>query len=304
MRIIRYIDRPLHINSPVVALGNFDGLHVAHRELISRAVKYANKIKGTPVVFTFYPHPVKVLRAVDVPLLIQTFKDKACMMMELGINTIIAHRFSKEFASLTPEEFVHRFLIDFLDTKAVFVGYDYTFGAGGMGNTETLKEMSHKLGFEVEIVPPICVEGSVVSSSKIRELLRAGNIKEANTMLGYRYFISGSVRKGSGRGRKLGFPTANVYPQKEIALRKGVYASYVYLNGKQYPAAANVGKNPTFGGETNHVEVFILNFSGSLYGTRIRVEFIEFLRNEEKFNGIEELKKAIHRDIETIKRVV
>ncbi len=304
MRIIRDVYNPCDIKDPVVALGNFDGIHLGHQALIKETVRRANEINGTPVLFTFYPHPIKVIKNFNEPFLIQTFKEKAKIVESLGIETIICARFTKEFASLEPEYFIKHILVDNLNVKVVCVGHDYTFGKMGAGTTKTLKEFSIKYGFDVVVIPPVKIEGIIVSSTKIREFLKNGLISKANEFLGRRYTISGIVKEGDRRGASLGFPTANIYPKNDIILLNGVYAAYAYVDSKKYKAAVNVGTNPTFKGTVKHVEAHLLGFSGDIYDKKITIEFVDFIREERTFKRIDDLIKQIKSDIKKIDKML
>ena len=194
MRVIRDLFNHCEIKSPVVALGNFDGIHLGHQALIKETIRKAKSLGGTPVLFTFYPHPIKVIKHTNEPFLIQTFKEKAKIIESLGIETIICARFTKEFASLEPEYFIKRILVESLKVKAVCVGHDYTFGRGGKGNIKHLREYANKYNFELVVIPPVKIEGVIVSSTKIREFLKDGLIEKANQFLGRRYSITGIVK--------------------------------------------------------------------------------------------------------------
>ncbi len=304
MKIIRDLNSDCRIKNPAVALGNFDGIHIGHQALIKQTVNVAEKMDGTAVLLTFYPHPIKVIEHRKEPFIIQTFKEKVKIAESLGIETIVCARFTKEFANMHPENFIKDILIDTLQVKYVCVGHDYTFGKGGKGGVKTLKEYSNIYDFELSVIPPVKIDGMIVSSTKIREFLRNGDIAYANKFLGRPYKISGVVKKGDGRGARLGFPTANIYPKNEIILRNGVYAAYVYVDSKKYKAAVNVGNNPTFKGVEKHIEVFIMEFSENIYSKRIEIEFMEFIREEKKFRKVGELIERIDKDIRIVRSVL
>ncbi len=304
MRIIRDLYNSCDIKNPVVALGNFDGIHLGHQALIRETIKKARSLDGTPVLFTFYPHPIKVIKHIDEPFLIQTFKEKAKIIENLGIETIICARFTKQFASLEPEYFIKKILVENLKVKAVCVGHDYTFGREGKGNIKHLREYSYKYNFELVVIPPVKIDGIIVSSTKIREFLKNGLIERANQFLGRRYSISGIVKEGAGRGEKIGFPTANIYPKNEILLKNGVYAAFAYVESKKFKAAVNVGINPTFKDKIKHIEAHLLDFKGDIYYKKIKLEFVSFIREEKAFRKIEELVKQINKDIKTVRKIL
>ncbi len=304
MRVVRDFNRYCDINNPVVALGNFDGIHIGHQALIKKTVDTAKKIDGTAVLFTFYPHPIKVVEKRREPFIIQTFKEKVKIAESLGIETVVCARFTKSFANMHPEDFIKDILIDKLRVKSVCVGHDYTFGKDGRGGIKTLREYANRYGFELSVIPPVKIDGIIVSSSRIREFLRVGNVKYANKFLGRPYKISGVVKKGDGRGASLGFPTANIYPKNEIILKNGVYAAYVYVDSKKYKAAVNVGNNPTFKGVDKHIEVFIMEFNENIYSKKIEIEFVDFIREEKRFRKVDELIARIDKDIKIINNVL
>ena len=304
MRIFRDLNRQCDIKNPVIALGNFDGIHIGHQALIKKTVEEAKNIDGTPILLTFYPHPLKVIRQTFEPFIIQTFKEKVQIAKTLGIETIICARFTKQFADMHHSDFVKNILVDNLSVKAVCVGHDYTFGKNGSGTIKNLREDANRYGFKLIVIPPVKIDGIIVSSTRIREFLQNGNIKDANRFLGRAYKISGVVKKGEGRGARLGFPTANIYPKNEIILKNGVYAAYVYIEEKKYKAAVNVGYNPTFKGIEKHIEAFLIEFSRDIYGKKIEIEFLEFIRQEKKFKKVQDLINRIDEDTKLIKKML
>ena len=304
MRIIRDLSNHCEIKDPVVALGNFDGIHLGHQALIRETIRKAKQLDGTPVLFTFYPHPIKVIKHTNEPFLIQTFKEKAKIIESLGIETIICARFTKEFASLEPEYFIKRILVESLKVKAVCVGHDYTFGREGKGTIKHLREYAKKYNFELVVIPPVKIEGVIVSSTKIREFLKSGLIEKANQFLGRRYSITGIVKEGAGRGEKIGFPTANIYPKNEILLKNGVYAAFAYVESKKFKAAVNVGVNPTFKDNIKHIEAHLLDFKGDIYYKKIKLEFVSFIREEKAFRKIDELVEQINADIKKVREIL
>jgi len=304
MRVIRDLSRTYNFGNLSIALGNFDGIHIGHKKIIQATVNMAKQSHGCAALFTFYPHPLKVLRGSNEPFIIQTFKEKMQIVNQMGIDMVVCAKFSKEFADMHPEVFVKDILVNSLKVSNVFVGYDYTFGKYGKGTVNSLRDYAKNYGFNVHIIPPVKIDGIVVSSSKIREFLRNGEIRAANLFLGRNYTITGVVRRGDERGRMLGFPTANIYPRNEILLKNGVYAAYVYINDKKYKGAVNIGSNPTFSGVDVHIEAFIFDFNKDIYGEKITIEFVDFLREEIKFKNISDLIKRIKLDIKESKRLL
>ena len=296
MKIIRDL-KNLNFKRPVVALGNFDGVHIGHQSLIKKIVKRAREIDGTSLVFTFYPHPLKVIRDETLPL-IQTFREKAHIIRELGVDVMICARFTKRFANVYPEEFVKQVLLGVLGTKEVCIGYDYTFGKGGKGTVETLLQYSRKYHFKLHVIPPVRVGNVVVSSNVVRELIRDGNVRKASLLLGRYYSIEGYVEKGMSRGEQLGFPTANIYPKNEFLPKSGVYIAMVKVDERLLHAVVNVGSNPTFGDDVTHLETHILGFKGNIYNKRLNIEFVNSIRDEIKFKDSSALREQIKIDID------
>ncbi|MFZ5898044.1 MAG: bifunctional riboflavin kinase/FAD synthetase [Bacillota bacterium] len=291
----------------MLGLGNFDGVHRGHQELISNVVKRARANGCTPAIFTFNPHPLAVLRPEAAPPLLLSPKARERLIERLGVELLLAVPFTLDFARLLPEEFAARVLVRELGVKAVFVGYNYTFGYKGKGTPETLKKLGALHGFEVYIIPPVSIDGRVVSSTLIREELFAGRIEEARKLLGYHPFVEGVVVQGDRRGRSLGFPTANLeLTESLLTPPNGVYAVKVQLDGETYLGVANVGLRPTFKGNNNdyrNIEVHLFDFQGDLYGVPIRVLFQRRLRDEKKFASVQDLIRQIEDDIRAARAV-
>lgn len=283
----------------VVTIGNFDGVHLGHQAILSLVKQRARELLVPAVVITFDPHPRKVLTAPEYLKLLSNKKQKCQLLKEFGIDILVTLKFDKSFASQTAAEFIERWLMKF-NPKVVVVGYDFSFGRGGAGTLEILKEEGKMRGFLVEVVEASRVDGMVVSSSKIRNLIEAGEIAKANKLLGRPYSLIGPVVKGHGRGRKIGFPTANIDSSAEIVPADGVYAGEVILDGKALPAMVNIGTNPTFEDLARTIEACILNFDRDIYGQEVEVRFLERIRPEIKFKSVEELVKQIEKDQEVI----
>ncbi len=286
------------LNSPSVAIGNFDGVHRGHQEILRRTVDAASGKNHDAVVYTFDPHPRVVLnKAPEIPR-ITTLSERVEILEHLGIDVLILAEFTLEFAAQTPEEFARSLLREELGARHVFVGENYRFGKGRSGSAETLKQLGPELGFRVHTVPSIAVDQVRISSSRIRDHLIKGEIVEANRLLGREFTIEGRVIHGHHRGKKLGFPTANIKPEPKLHPPDGVYAVYCRVQGKTYPAVMNIGSNPTFKVRKVSYEVHILGFDDDLYGETIKVYLVERLRPEKKFNNVEELKGQIAKDVE------
>ena len=281
-----------------VTIGNFDGVHKGHQKLISSTCKKARANGLASVVVTFDPHPLRVLVNSKTPPFITLTSQKLELIALHKPDIILALNFTKEMAALSPQEFIQQYLIEPLGMKEMVVGYDYALGKGRSGNYETLVELGCKLGYGIERLDPVILKDAVVSSSRIRDLVSEGNVWDVRPLLGRFYQVRGEVVHGMNRGgRLLGFPTANIKLEDELFPKKGVYAIRVEIEGKVLPGVANIGKNPTFGNEALSVEAHILDFSGDIYGKDIRVHFIQRIRSEKKFSGLDELKERIGIDI-------
>ena len=285
------------MRNSVVALGFFDGVHIAHQKIISRAVLFAKENGLFPIVLTFDKTPLEILSPEKVSYITTTAAKKE-LIESIGATAEFLP-LTKEFLSMTPEDFVRNILVEKHNIKHAVCGFNYRFGKNGSGDTKKLCELGEKHGFSVEICDEIKLDGENVSSSNIRSLITAGNIALANKLLGHNFTIYGKVTEGKHLGRTLGFPTANVFfPEKSVTPLCGVYKTVVTANGIKMPAITNVGINPTVGGEKMRSETHILNYSEDIYEKEIQIEFIDFIRNEKKFNSLDELKMQIKKDIE------
>ncbi len=292
----------------VIAIGNFDGVHIGHQALFHEVIEKADAIDGTAVAMTFEPHPIRVLSRNSHPPLITLYEQKVELIARTGVDALICVPFTREFASISAQSFVEDILIKRIGMKAIVVGQDYAFGRDREGNTDFLKRWAGPLGFEVIVsgwIQSHTNNADRISSTRIREFVTAGQVDEAQKMLGRHYQIRGEVITGRNRGgRLLGFPTANIRLQDELAPRAGVYAVTVEHRGEKYMGVANIGYSPTFDDHVFTVEVHLLDFNKDLYGKTIRVNFIARIRDEKKFSGIEELSEQIHRDIDTARGVL
>jgi riboflavin kinase/FMN adenylyltransferase len=296
MEIIRHISRCASLPHPVVSLGNFDGVHIGHQAILRRLLQEAQARQGTALVLTFHPHPLTVLRPTQPLPLICNLREKLSAFAALQIDKVLLQHFTPAFAQLTPEEFVRRYLKDAIGAEKVVVGHNVSFGRHRAGNAEVLQQLGKSCGFEVDIVGPVTTGGQEVSSTAVRTLLTAGEMREVTRFLGRPYAASGRVVKGFQRGRTIGFPTANLRPRTDLLLPNGVYAVTVNMDGQKIPGVANVGMNPTFNGNQRTLEAHLFDFSGDLYGRRLTVSFVARLRGERKFPSVEELVKQIQED--------
>lgn len=277
-------------------IGNFDGVHLGHRELLRRTVERARAAGATSVALTFVPHPVRFFSPRSRFYEITGPEEKAALIGEAGIDALVVEPFDGEVGRMWPADFAREILARRLRARWVIVGYDFTFGRNRTGSPAALAEMGRDLGFDVEVVPPLLRGGAIVSSSRIRELLLAGRVREAAELLSRPYRISGPVVTGAGRGRKLGFPTANVQFVQELVPLPGVYVVEAEVDGERRRGVANVGFNPTFGENSLGVEVHLLDFEGDLYGKAMSVSFRDRIRDERKFKNVDELARQIAKD--------
>lgn len=290
---------------PVVAIGNFDGVHLGHQAIFRMISDRAKKKNGTSVVFTFEPHPLRIIAPERAPQLLTPFKDKITLIESFGVDAIICVNFTREFANIKAEDFVKNILVAAIGPKEVFIGSNYRFGKGRKGTPELLKEMGLQYGFEVTVVNEIKINDAVLGSSRIRTLIAKGKIEEASVFLGRHYSVVGIVVEGAKRGKKLlNIPTANIAVFNELLPKDGVYAVSVELDGKTYGGAANIGFKPTFEDKKFSFEVHILDFDKDILGKNIRVNFIKRIREEMKFPNIEDLALQMRKDIENIRKIL
>ncbi len=283
----------------VLTVGTFDGVHLGHQAILRYLVARARVRKGPATVVTFDPHPREVIYGEPVPIL-TTVEEKMEIMEHFHIDRFVLLPFTRELAELPPEEYVRDILLKRIGMQEIVVGYDHHFGKGRKGDVELLRRLGKMWGFSVDVIPPHHIDHTLVSSSRIRQLLlEEGNVREAAKLLGRPYSLYARVVPGSGRGQKLGFPTANLsveHPRKVIP-RRGVYAVWVDVEEERVAGMMNIGMRPTFEEQEQTLEVHLIDFSGDLYGKRLRVSFVERLRDERKFNSVQELVEQLHRDL-------
>jgi riboflavin kinase/FMN adenylyltransferase len=290
--------------NPVVTLGNFDGVHLGHQDIFNRVKEDALKIQGEGVVITFEPHPLKVLAPEKFLPLLTPFRKKMMLIEKSGIEAVLCIEFSLEFSQILPSKFIKSILVEKMKSKKVIIGYNYHFGKKQKGNTQTLKKAGEVFGFEVEVVEPFRIGQTVVSSSKIRDLIQRGEVEKASRLLGRDYPIIAKVVEGAKRGKTLGFPTANLEISDELYPQPGVYAVKVEWHQQRLNGLANVGTNPTFYSEQDEkgkpisLEVHILNFNRNIYGEEIQVNFERKIRDEVRFESSSLLIEQIKKDIQ------
>lgn len=304
MEIITSLDAELKNKYPatVIALGTFDGLHLGHTDVINTARDYAERSGLKLAVFTFSNHPLALIRPDLVPVRIISAEEKIKLLESFGVDYLINIPFTEDFAALSPDEFLDRLAC--FNYRCLVVGENFTYGFLGSGKTETLERSGRKNGFDVIVRPLVKMNGNVVSSTGIRNLIQAGHIEYANRMLGRAYAITGKIVHGEQRGRKLGFPTANIeLLHGEMAVpAPGVYAVTASIERSIYEGMGNIGNNPTFNDvEHARLEVNLFNCSGDLYGKTMSVQFHKYIRAEKKFSGVEELCRQIEEDKKAIK---
>lgn len=275
----------------------FDGVHLGHKCIIDELKKVGSAHHLETAVLTFWPHPRFVFNPNEDLKLLNTLDEKTLLMEKYGINNLFLKEFDDEFRNLTGEEFVRQILIEKLNVKYLIIGYDHSFGKNKSGNFELLQKLSKELDFEVEQMEAINIHENNISSTKIRNALLAGNILEANEMLGYSYSVSGKVVHGKKLGRTIGYPTANIETENiKLLPKKGAYIVEVLVNNQQYKGMLSVGTNPTVNGEKLTVEVYIIDFEGDIYDEKITVKFRDFLHEEIKFEGLEKLIERLDED--------
>ncbi|MEE8476000.1 MAG: bifunctional riboflavin kinase/FAD synthetase [Myxococcota bacterium] len=302
------VGRPM--TRPVVTVGNFDGVHRGHQAILETVVERAKALSGQAVVYTFEPHPRKVLSPDRAPGLLTTLDQKIELLGEAGVDAVIVEPFNLEFAKIPPERFIREYLHDRIRPVEVYVGYDFHFGRDRVGSMRTLTEIGSRLGFSVTIIPEVSVDGNDVNSTRIRQLVTEARLEQAAVMLGRTYSVRGRVVEGDRRGRTLGFPTANLDPDNEVLPGAGVYAGEVgFLDpgnpapGQRLPAVINVGTRPTFQ-ESKRVtaEAHLIDFDGDLYGRQLEFSFRCHLRPERRFSDVEALKTQIGADVADSRR--
>jgi riboflavin kinase/FMN adenylyltransferase len=288
-----------------VAVGNFDGVHRGHQALVTATLAQARERSLRCVALTFDPHPAQVLQPDRAPRRLMTPEQKAEQLAALGVDALAVLPFTPELAAETPEGFATKVLARRLGAAVAVVGEDFRFGRGRAGDVAELRRLGERLGFEVVSLPPVLEDGLPVSSTRIRESLETGDVRNAAALLGRPYFVEGVVVRGDGRGRRLGIPTANLAVENEILPRDGVYAARVWLReGPSRPAVANLGLRPTFGSGALTLETHILDFEGDLYGQRLRVAFAVRLRDERPFPGPDALVAQIREDLAAARSVL
>ncbi len=305
METIHFPDQPCPswITHPVLALGNFDGLHRGHLKIIERVKRGAAERSGTPMAMTFDPHPPRIVRPDKAPPLLMTTSQRLDALQQAGLEAVAVVRFTTELSQWDAETFVRRVLVDWLHVAEVWVGANFLFGHERQGNFSLLRSLGHTYGFRADKIDPVRYRDFIVSSTRVRRLVAEGRVDEAGALLGRVYAIEGTVVEGRRRGRELGFPTANLETSNELIPPHGVYATIVTIDGVLLGAITNIGTRPTFDETRTTIETHVLGDVGDLYGRSIRVAFIQRLRDERRFEDVDALRTQIDADRQRAERL-
>ena len=304
MEIIRDLGALARHPYPVTAIGNFDGVHLGHRAILKAAIDHARAAGGTAFALTFDPLPAKLLAPARAPRLILTPDDKLETLRLSGIDGVIVLDFTLELSLLSPRDFVRDCLRGKIGVREVVVGHSVNFGHNRAGNAAMMVELGREFGFDTEVVGPFKIGGIEVSSTKVREAIAAGDLRGAARLLGRYHFLRGPVVRGRERGRTIGFPTANLASETECIPPDGVYATRVILDDGAYPAIANIGMRPTFSESERSIEAHIFDFTRDIYGVRIKLELVERIRAERKFDNADALKAQIALDLSKVREIL
>lgn len=306
MDVLHFPDdpRPPWLRHPVLALGNFDGLHRGHLKIIERVKRGAVEHGGTPMAMTFDPHPPRVVRPDKAPPLLMTLPQRLEALDRAGIHAIAVVRFTRELSQWEPEMFVRTVLVDWLHVSEVWVGANFLFGHERSGNFTLLRTLGQRYGFRAEKIDPVRYKEFVVSSTRIRRLVAEARVDEAGALLGHPYALVGTIVEGRRRGRELGFPTANLQTDNELIPPHGVYATTLTIEGIVHAAVTNIGVNPTFGdGNATSIETHVLKYERQLYGQRVQLGFVQRLRDERRFDDVDALRAQIEADCRRAERL-
>jgi riboflavin kinase/FMN adenylyltransferase len=288
--------RPPWLVHPVIALGNFDGLHRGHLKIIERVKRGAAEHGGTPMAMTFDPHPPRVVRPDKAPPLLMTKTQRLEALHRAGVQCVAVVRFTRELSEWDADTFVRKALVDWLRVSEVWVGANFLFGHGRTGTFSVLRGLGQSYGFRADKIDPVRYKDFVVSSTRIRRLVAEGRMDEAAALLGRAYYVDGAIVEGRRRGRELGFPTANLQTDNELVPPNGVYATIMTIDGIVHGGVTNIGMRPTFGETSPTIETHVLNYSGNLYGQSVRLAFVQRLRDERRFEDVDALRAQIDAD--------
>ncbi len=300
MKTLRSISELTHLHGSIfLAIGVFDGVHLGHQAVISTSTSHAGSADGTPVVITFDPHPLKVLRPRNAPHLLTATQHKIALIRDLGVEHLLVINFDKKFAATPPENFIEQLVTHSRPLREICVGHEWSFGKDRRGNLDLLKKLGAQFDFDVVGIPPVKVNGAVVSSTAIRQAVEKGDFAKAAAMLGRDYTILGTVKAGDKLGKKLGYPTANLSAHSEQFPPNGVYLVEARIQGVFYHGVVNLGYRPTISsGKSERVlEIYLLDFDRDIYGENVEVRFVRYLRPERKFDSLEALVGQIELDV-------
>lgn len=305
MHVFRSIEEITEkLPNAVVTIGNFDGVHLGHREIFRRVRREAAALGGVSLVISFAPHPLKVLGVKKDFRLINTYAEKELLMEASGIDYLLTIPFTAEFAAISAEQFVRDILVGTIGVRKLIIGYDYAFGKNRQGDVAMLRRMGDELGFAVDVLEPIASGGLVYSSTAVRRMIAEGDVRGVVRLIGRHFSVGGTVVHGRQRGKGLGFPTANLQTDKELIPKPGVYAVKVKVGDATFDGACNIGDNPTFGNGSLSIEVFIFDFDGDIYGRDVRLYFVDRIRDEVTFPNPEALREAISRDVARCREIL
>ncbi len=307
MRIIKDLAEIKRDEKSVITLGTFDGLHLGHQQIVEAVIRKSELIGGRNYLLTFDPHPRKVIPGRNDIKLLSDLDEKIMILERLGLENLFVINFTSEFSKQTPDEFVEKYLVNGIGLKEIVIGYDHHFGKGRDGNFELLQELGKKFNFHVTLVPEFSVDGETVSSTKIRNALLNGEVDKAGRMLGRFYSFKGKIVRGDGRGKKLGFPTANISIDNDDKLvpAKGIYAAECIVENEKHYGLLSLGSRPTFHKDGDVIpEFYIFDFDRDIYDCIMQVNLIERIRNEEKFNSVDDLIIQMKKDEETGRKIL
>jgi riboflavin kinase/FMN adenylyltransferase len=307
MRVFSDLNKLPEFRNSVITIGTFDGVHRGHQKLIERINQLAKSVNGESIIITFHPHPRIVINPEDKSLrLLNTPDEKIALLKSFKVDNLVVVPFSRDFSEQAAEDYIGNFLVKNFHPRIIVIGYDHKFGKDRKGDYSLLESMKFQFGYEMEEIPKETLEHIGISSTKIRYALLDGKVRLANELLGYNYMLSGTVIRGLQNGRKLGFPTANIHVNDDYKLipKTGIYAVRVLYLGNYYPGMLSIGFNPTFDGKERSIEVNILDFDKDIYGVNLTLEFIEYLREEKKFDSIGALIEAIKLDEAAVRSIL
>ena len=298
MKLFHSINDFQSTKKTILTLGTFDGVHIGHKKILERITQNTENGKYESLVLTFFPHPRMVLQEKSEIKLLNTITEKSKLLEATGIENLVIHPFNESFSRLTAEEFVHSILVDQFHIQKIIIGHDHRFGRNRTANIDDLIAFGHEYGFEVEQISAQEIQDVSVSSTKIRKALNEGNMSLANDYLGYNYFLTGEVVQGKQLGRTIGFPTANIEINDEYKLipKAGVYVVKALIDQKEVSGMMNIGFNPTVNGQKQTIEVNLFDFDADIYGKKIQVSLLQYLRDEQKFGSVDLLKEQLHLD--------